>query len=281
MKWSEAVRKWNESRGWRGKSEVKWITPKKGSAEHAEVMNLMKSIVEAAQSTGSVPPPPLIPVPMMLSGAVSSVPAVMSVIPDTMVIPMRRKAVVPPVPGPPVPSIIGLDVLRRFIEPTANIQNVQKIASDAEDPSKRDQVIQLMRRGSLVFINLPETDSELFSEMTDKDPPAGLDEYLSVDVTYFESPLVNYPIEIRRTDYTVRGSRRSSELIGPMVDHGYDYRQMIAEEMENQEVNDDDRVRAYRDFAQTLLKLANKPKKTRDDINHINEVTRALLLPQA
>lgn len=80
MKWSEAVRKWNESRGWHPtiKSQVKWITPKRGSTEYDEVKKLMKGVMEAAESVAAVPPPPLIPQPMMLSGTVSSLPATLA-----------------------------------------------------------------------------------------------------------------------------------------------------------------------------------------------------------
>lgn len=80
MKWSEAVRKWNESRGWHPtiKSQVKWITPKRGSTEYDEVKKLMEGVMEAAKSVAAVPPPPLIPQPMMLSGTVSSLPATLA-----------------------------------------------------------------------------------------------------------------------------------------------------------------------------------------------------------
>lgn len=123
MKWSEAVRKWNESRGWVPRSKVKWVTPKKGSAEHAEVRKLMKEVMEASASTAEIAPMPMIPQPVILSGTVSSMPAMMSVAPDVIQLPMRRKKVVPP-PAPvvsapivPVPiSIIGKDIMRRTID---------------------------------------------------------------------------------------------------------------------------------------------------------------------
>lgn len=43
MKWVEAIKKWNESRGFvKGSKDVKWSIPKKGTKEHGEVMKLMK-----------------------------------------------------------------------------------------------------------------------------------------------------------------------------------------------------------------------------------------------
>jgi hypothetical protein len=43
MKWVEAIKKWNESRGFvKGSKDVKWSIPKKGTTEHGEVMKLMK-----------------------------------------------------------------------------------------------------------------------------------------------------------------------------------------------------------------------------------------------
>lgn len=42
MRWVEAVKAWNEQRGWtKGGSDVAWEIPRKGTSEHAEVTEMM------------------------------------------------------------------------------------------------------------------------------------------------------------------------------------------------------------------------------------------------
>lgn len=288
MKWSEAVRKWNESRGWVPRSKVKWVTPKKGSAEHAEVRKLMKEVMEASASTAEIVPMPMVPQPMILSGTVSSMPAMMSVTPDVVRIPMRRKKVelpapIAPAPIAPAPVFIGVDLLRRFLHPVASpatMDKANKIMSDAEDPLQRRAIIEFMRRGELVTVSNTITDDldTYFTEMTDKPVPARLGDEMDIEIISFVSPAVDYGIELRRADYTVNGLRRKSELVGRSQDHGYEYMELINSQLEDQEVDDDQRIQAYRDFAQALRTLVNKREKSRDDVDHLDAVVNALYI---